>query len=282
MNRRTFITAGTGFALLSSPIQAVLGQTTTKTGRLKQSVARWCFGAIPIESFCRQLRDMGVTGMDLASPDEWGVCKRYGITPTMAFGGGSFLQAEEGSGRQFGRAFGWNKPENHAELIRSVRESIELAGKSGVGAIIGLFGDSEGMSVEEGIDNCVTGLRQIVPELEKNNITLAIELLNSLVDHPDYQGDNTAFGVEVCRRVGSEMIRLVYDAYHMQIMEGNLINTIRENINYIFHIQIAGVPGRNEIDETQEVNWRAVATAIAEINFQYSLAGMLAEAITIN
>lgn len=124
------------------------------------------------------------------------------------------------------------------------------------------------MSDEQGIENCVTGLSQVLPILEKNQITLSIELLNSLVDHPDYQGDNTAFGVEVCRRMDSEYIKLVYDIYHMQIMEGNLISTIRENIGWISHFHVAGVPGRNEIDESQEVNWQAVAKAIADLGFQ--------------
>jgi len=236
---------------------------TAGAGRLNQSVARWCFGSVPIESFCEQLQDMGVTGMDLVGPDEWETCRRYGITPCMVMGAGSV----PGSGRQFGPAFGWNKRDNHEQLIATAHENIELAAAASVPGIIGLFGDREGMSDEQGIENCVAGLRQIVPLLEEKGVTLAIELLNSKVDHPDYQGDNTAFGVAVCREVGSERVKLVYDAYHMQIMEGNLINTIRDNISYISHFHVAGVPGRNEIDASQEVNWRAVATAIADLGF---------------
>jgi len=236
-------------------------------GRLQQSVARWCFGDVPIESFCRQLQAMGVTGMDLVDPVDWDMCKHYGITPCMILGAGTFLPVEAGSARMFGRSVGWNRRDNHKQLAASARASIELGAKAGAHGIVGLFGDREGMSDEQGIENCVIGLKQIVPLLEEKDMTLAFELLNSKVDHPDYQGDSTAFGVAVCREVGSEKVKLLYDAYHMQIMEGNLINTIRQNIDYIYHIHVAGVPGRHEIDENQEVNWHAVAGAIADLNF---------------
>jgi len=152
-------------------------------------------------------------------------------------------------------------------MIKDLTSNVGYAAKAGLPNLIGLFGDRGGMSDEEGIENCVTGLKQVVALLEDNNVTLGIELLNSKVDHPDYQGDNTRFGVEVCKRVGSERVKLVYDIYHMQIMEGNLIATIREHINWISHFHVAGVPGRNEIDEAQEVNWKAVATAIADLGF---------------
>ena len=236
-------------------------------GHLRQSVARWCFADIPLESFCRQLQEMGVTGMDLAAPEEWDICKHYGITPCMILGAGTFLPAAPGSSRMFGRSVGWNRPDHHAQLVETARNSIEAGARAGVHGIVALLGDREGMSDEQGIENCVTGLRQIVPLLEDHDMTLAFELLNSKVDHPDYQGDNTAFGVAVCRAVGSDRVKLLYDAYHMQIMEGNLISTIRENLEYIYHIHVAGVPGRHEIDENQEVNWRTVARAAADLNF---------------
>lgn len=265
MNRRHFLAGtSTGFVMLGAP--ALFAQ---QGGRLKQSVARWCFAGIPIEEFCIALRDMGVTGMDLVGPADWEICKRYGITPALVAGAGSFASvAQDGNTRRYGKAIGWNKVANHAQLLTTARTNIELAGAAGINTIIGLFGDREGMSDEEGITNCVTGLKQIVPMLEKHQVTLGIEVLNSLVDHPDYQGDNTAYGVEVCKRLGSPFVKLVYDAYHMQIMEGNLISTLRANIDYICHIHIAGVPGRNEPDERQEVNWRRVAQAIADLNFQ--------------
>jgi hydroxypyruvate isomerase len=266
MNRRQLLAqSALGLALLHTPISLFAQQSA---GRLKQSVARWCFADIPIEEFCIALQAMGVTGMDLAGIDNWDMCKRYGILPCMVAGAGNFTAPPEGSGRRYGPSFGWNKVENHAQLIKSLTANVALAAAADLPNLIGLFGDREGMSDEEGISNCVTGLKQIVPLLEDNNVTFSIELLNSKVDHPDYQGDNTPFGVEVCKRVGSERIKLVYDIYHMQIMEGNLIATIRDNIQYISHFHVAGVPGRNEIDEVQEVNWRAVATAIADLGFE--------------
>lgn len=268
MNRRQFLASSAALSLASGIPTAAFAQPRGGPGRLKQSVARWCFGNIPIEEFCAALRDMGVTGMDLVGPEEWETCGKYDITPSIVQGAGSFLPAPAGSPRPFGPAFGWNRIENHQELMATAHRNIDLAAAAGLPNIIGLFGDRQGMSDAQGIDNCVKGLRQIVPYLEEKQVTLGIELLNSKVDHPDYQGDNTPFGVEVCKQVGSARVKLVYDAYHMQIMEGNLIESIRANIDYICHIHVAGVPGRHEIDVTQEVNWRAVAIAIADLGFE--------------
>ena len=268
MNRRQFLASSAAITVASSTMIPAFPQPVGGSGRLRQAVARWCFNSIPIEEFCQALQDMGVTGMDLVGPEEWDVCKRYGITPSMVQGAGTFLPAASGSSTRFGPSFGWNRRENHEELIVTAKTNIDLAANAGLPNIIGLFGDRQGMTDAEGIRNCVRGLRQIVPYLEEKRVTLGIELLNSKVDHPDYQGDNTAFGVAVCRQTGSEHVKLVYDAYHMQIMEGNLIATLRENIEYFCHIHIAGVPGRHEINETQEVNWRAVALAIADLGFQ--------------
>jgi hydroxypyruvate isomerase len=268
MKRRALLgAAAAGAAAALLPQARVGAQLKPGAGRLRQAVARWCFASIPIERLCEELVQLGVTGLDLVEPEEWPVCKRYGITPSIVHGGGGFRPAPAGSNRTFGPSFGWNDPANHEELLQSMRASIERAGAAGLPTIIGLFGDRAGRSDAEGIGHCVQGLRRIVPELERAGITLAIELLNSKVDHPDYQGDNTAFGVAVCQALGSERVKLVYDAYHMQIMEGNLISTLREHIRYFSHIHVAGVPGRHEIDETQEVNWRAVALAIADLGF---------------
>ena len=267
MKRRQFL-AGT--AATVALLQAGFGSTPAlAAGRLKQSVARWCFDMIPIEPLCAAMEEMGITGMDLVASADWPVCQRYGITPAVILGGGGrFLPVDEGSKRKYGKAFGWNKMANHAQLVDTIGAVAPGASKIGVPNIIGLFGDRDGMSDDEGIHNCVVGLKQALPLLEKYNMVMALEVLNSIVDHPDYMGNSTRFGVEVCKQVGSEHVKLVYDAYHMQIMEGNLISTLRDNINYIAHIHIAGVPGRNEIDERQEVNWHAVAKAIADLNFK--------------
>ena len=260
MTRRDAVLAGAGLSLLPSS-----GKAAPSAGRVKQSVARWCFAKIPIEDLCRQAAEMGITGMDLAGPKDWPVCRKYGITPAMVQGAGGFARSPTGSG--FGPATGWNHKENHPALEKAARENIALAAKNGVPNIISLFGNRNGISDPEGIENCITGLNLVKKYAEDQGVTIAIELLNSKVDHKDYQGDHTAFGVAVVKGVDSPRVKLLYDAYHMQIMEGDLIRTIRENIQYIAHFHVAGVPGRHEIDGTQEVNWRAVAKAIADLNF---------------
>jgi hydroxypyruvate isomerase len=175
---------------------------------------------------------------------------QYGITPTMVQGAGTFT-------------IGWNKKENHERLEKQARESIVRAAEAKVPNVITLFGARGGMSDAEGIASCVEGLNKVKKFAEDNSVTLAIELLNSNVDHKDYQGDHTQFGVEIVKASDSPRLKLLYDIYHMQIMEGDIIRTIQ----YICHFHTGGVPGRHEIDETQELNWRAVAKAIADLNF---------------
>lgn len=261
MTRRDAVLTGAAVSLLPD-----LGKAAAPAGRVKQSVARWCFGRIPIEELCRQAAEMGITGMDLVGPNDWPVCRKYGITPAMVQGAGGFARSPTGTG--FGPATGWNHKENHPALEKAARENIALAAKAGVPNVISLFGNRNGISDQEGIENCVTGLNSVKKFAEDQGVTIAIELLNSKVDHKDYQGDHTAFGVAVVRAVDSPRVKLLYDAYHMQIMEGDLIRTIRDNIQYIAHFHVAGVPGRHEIDGTQEVNWRAVVAAIADLKFQ--------------
>jgi hydroxypyruvate isomerase len=221
---------------------------------LKQSVARWCYAKIPIEDLCRASADLGITGMDLVAPNDWPVLRKYGITPSMVQGAGTFTE-------------GWNNKALHDKLEEQARTSISRAADAKVPNVITLFGARRGMSDQEGIDNCITGLNRVKKFAEDHGVTLCIELLNSKVDHKDYQGDHTSFGVAVVKAVDSPRVKLLYDAYHMQIMEGDLIRTIRDNIQYIAHFHCAGVPGRHEIDDTQEVNWSAVARAIADLNF---------------
>jgi hydroxypyruvate isomerase len=251
MTRRDALKASAAAAL----IPAGLGAATASAGRLKQSVARWCYAKIPIEDLCRAAADLGITGMDLVAPDDWPVLRKYGITPSMVQGAGTFT-------------IGWNDKANHDKLEEQARTSIVRAADAKVPNVITLFGARRGMSDQEGIDNCITGLNRVKKFAEDHGVTLCVELLNSKVDHKDYQGDHTAFGVAVMKGVDSPRVKLLYDAYHMQIMEGDLIRTIRDNIQYIAHFHVAGVPGRHEIDDTQEVQWHAVAKAIADLNFQ--------------
>ncbi len=242
--------AAAAAALVPTGLQAA----TASAGRLKQSVARWCYAKIPIEDLCRAAADMGVTGMDLVAPDDWPVLRKYGITPTMVQGAGTFKD-------------GWNDKSMHDKLEEQAKTSIARAAEAKVPNVITLFGTRRGMSDQEGIDNCIAGLNRVKKFAEDHDVTLCIELLNSKVDHKDYQGDHTAYGVAAMKGVDSPRVKLLYDAYHMQIMEGDLIRTIRDNIQYIAHFHCAGVPGRHEIDETQEVNWHAVAKAIADLSF---------------
>ncbi len=255
MTRRDALKASLAAGLVPAGLRAA----TASAGRLKQSVARWCYAKIPIDDLCRASADLGITGMDLVAPKDWPVCRKYGITPAMVQG------AVIGGPNPFSE--GWNNKANHDKLEELARTSIVRAADAKVPNVITLFGARRAMSDQEGIDNCITGLNRVKKFAEDHGVTLCIELLNSKVDHKDYQGDHTSYGVAVVKAVDSPRVKLLYDAYHMQIMEGDLIRTIRDNIQYIAHFHCAGVPGRHEIDETQEVNWHAVAKAIADLNF---------------
>jgi hydroxypyruvate isomerase len=257
MTRRDALKASAAAALV--PVAA--RSATPSAGRLKQSLARWCYAKIPIDDLCRAAADLGITGMDLVAPEDWPVCRKYGITPAMVQGA-----VIPGPGPVFDR--GWNNKANHDKLEEAARSSILRAAEAKVPNVITLFGARRGMSDAEGIDNCIMGLNRVKKFAEDHGVTLCIELLNSKVDHKDYQGDHTSYGVAVVKAVDSPRVKLLYDAYHMQIMEGDLIRTIRDNIQYIAHFHCAGVPGRHEIDDTQEVDWHAVAKAIADLNFQ--------------
>ncbi len=249
MTRRDALKASAAAVLIPASARA------TSAGRLKQSLARWCYAKIPIDDLCRAAANVGISGMDLVAPDDWPVLRKYGITPCMVQGVGTFNDA-------------WNNKALHDKLEEQAKTSILRAADAKVPNVITLFGARRGMSDQEGIDNCITGLNRVKKFAEDHGVTLCVELLNSKVDHKDYQGDHTSFGVAVVKAVDSPRVKLLYDAYHMQIMEGDLIRTIRDNIQYIAHFHVAGVPGRHEIDDTQEVNWHAVAKAIADLNFQ--------------
>ncbi|HXF94957.1 MAG TPA: TIM barrel protein [Gemmatimonadales bacterium] len=227
-------------------------------GRLKQSVSRWPYRQIPLPEFCRVCKDMGLAGIDLLGKDDWPVVADHGLLVTMGYP----------TDRRDFIATGFNDPTNHAMLLRELETTIPLAARSGVPNVIAMFGNRRGKSDAEGIANCVAGLSRIKALAEEHGVTICVELLNSKVDHPDYQGDRTAFGVEVVRAVGSPRVKLLYDIYHMQIMEGDVIRTIRQHSEHIAHFHTGGVPGRHEIDETQELNYRAVARAIADVGFR--------------
>ena len=246
MTRRTFLPAAA-----ATP----LALAATRKGRLKQSVCRWCYKEIALEDLARAAAGMGIRGVDLIGPDEWPVVKKYGLTPAMTTGGGTIPD-------------GLNRKENHAKIEQQFRENIPTAAAAGVPNVITFSGNRRGQADAEGMDNCVIGLNRVKALAEDKGVTICLELLNSKVNHKDYQCDHTAWGVEVIKRVGSPRVKLLYDIYHMQIMEGDVIRTIQENIAHIAHFHTGGVPGRHELDGTQELNYRAVAEAIAKLGFQ--------------
>ncbi len=247
-----------GLALSSSALAAAEAAIErSEHGRLKQSVSRWPYNAIPLPDFCRAARTIGLAGIDLLQPEEWAVARDAGLVPSMGYP----------TKRKDFIATGFNNRANHAMLLRELEATIPRAAREGVPNVIAMFGNRGGRSDAEGMANCVAGLKQIAPLAEEQKVTVCVELLNSKVDHKDYQGDHTAFGAAVVRAIGSPRIKLLYDIYHMQIMEGDVIRTVRDYIGEIGHFHTGGVPGRHELDATQELNWRAVATAIADAGF---------------
>jgi len=228
-------------------------------GRLKQSVSRWCYEKYSLDELCQAAVRIGLKGIDLIDSKDWPTVQKYGLVPSMTPGAGTIPDA-------------LNRKENHDRLEKEFRENIERAAKAGVPNVITFSGNRRGLPDDVGIENCVTGLNRVKKIAEDHNVMICMELLNSKVDHHDYQCDHTAWGVEVIKRVDSPKVKLLYDIYHMQIMEGDVIRTIRQNIQYLAHFHTGGVPGRHEIDNTQELNYGAVAKAIVDLGFQGYLA----------
>ena len=231
-------------------------QITKRKGRIRQSVSRWCYEKIPLEELCEKGAAMGLKAIDLLNEDEWEVPRRYGLVCSMGYGGGGEIRS------------GLNRAENHAKIEEAFRGSIPRAAKLGVANVITFSGNRNGMSDEAGAKNTIAGLNRVKKIAEDNGVTICIELLNSKVDHKDYMCDRTAWGVRVMEAVNSPRVKLLYDIYHMQIMEGDLIRTITENIAWLGHFHTGGVPGRHELDDTQEVNWAGVMRAIAGTKYE--------------
>lgn len=223
---------------------------------INHSVCRWTYGDLPLAELCTTIKEIGFAAIDLVGPEEWHVLKQQGVTCSMC--NGAEISLEEG----------WNNKTHHATLIKNYSEHIPLVAKAGYRNLICFSGNRNGMSEEEGLNNAVEGLRKIMPLAEQHGVVLQLELFNSKVNHPDYMADSSVWGVELCKRLGSENFKLLYDIYHMQIMEGDLIRTIQQDHRYFGHYHTAGVPGRHEIDETQEVYYPAVMRAILNTGYQ--------------
>ena len=243
-------------AAFGLPAHALAPDSVARKGRIHQSVSRWCYSGIPLDQLAEYTAKIGLRGVDLLQPEEYEIPRRYGLICTMGYAGGG----------EIGKAL--NRVENHAAIEQSFRTNIPRAAKVGVPNVITFSGNRGGMSDEEGAKNTVAGLNRVKKIAEDNGVTICMELLNSKRDHHDYMCDHTAWGVRVVEEVNSPRVKLLYDIYHMQIMEGDLIETIRQNIQWIGHFHTGGVPGRHELDETQEIHWDAVMRAIADVGFK--------------
>jgi hydroxypyruvate isomerase len=212
-----------------------------------------------VDELSRMARELGLHSVELLEPDEWAIARRHGLTCAMGY-----ATVPDPRTRL---TRGFNRVENHAWLIPAYERTFPLAAAAGVPNLICFSGNREGLSDEQGLDVCARGLTALMPSAERYGVGICMELLNSKVDHPDYQCDRTPWGVALAKKVGSERFKLLYDIYHMQIMEGDVIRTIRDNRKYIGHYHTAGVPGRHEIDSSQELYYPAIARAIAETGF---------------
>jgi len=230
-------------------------QITQRKGRIRQSVSRWCYERIPLGELCEKGAAMGLKAIDLLNEDEWEMPRRYGLVCSMGYGGGGEIRS------------GLNRVGNHARIEEAFRKSIPRAAKMGVANVITFSGNRDGMSDAEGMKNTIAGLNRVKKIAEDQGVTICMELLNSKVDHKDYMCDHTAWGVRVMEAVNSPRVKLLYDIYHMQIMEGDLTRTIAENIEWLGHFHTGGVPGRHELDNTQEVNWAGVMRTIAATKY---------------
>ena len=258
MSRRSML-GRTAAGVVAASEAAMMAQETRDQalqlkGRIKQSVCKWCYPKHTVEELAREGARMGIRGIDLIGPADWDACKKYGLQPTMGYAGSTIPD-------------GLNSKANHAKIEEEFRKNVDLAAKAGVTNLICFSGNRRGMSDEEGLENCTLFLKKMMPLAEEKGIQICMELLNSKVNHKDYMCDHTPWGVELVKRVGSPKFKLLYDIYHMQIMEGDVIRTIRDNIQHIAHFHTGGVPGRNEIDNTQELNYATITRAIIETGF---------------
>jgi hydroxypyruvate isomerase len=224
-------------------------------GRVNHSVCKWCYGGVSLEDLCAAGKGMGLQSIELLGPSDWPTLQQHGLTCAMASGA-------------MGIPVGFNHVENHDKLVESFESMIPKVAGAGLTNLICFSGNRAGMDDQKGLENCVTGLKRLLRLAEDKKVTLVMELLNSKVDHHDYQCDHSAWGIELCKSLGSERFKLLYDIYHMQIMEGDVIRTIRNNHQYFAHYHTGGVPGRNEIDDTQELYYPAVMKAIVATGFK--------------
>ena len=255
------ITAGAALASVAANLTERITAAETAAGaglkgRVNHSVCKWCYPKVSLEDLCVAGKRMGLQSVELLTVDDFPTLQKHGLICAMV------------SGVPGGITDGLNRLENHDKIVAYYEETAPKVASAGFKNIICFSGNRKGMSDEKGLENCVIGLKRIAPICEKHKVIAAMELLNSKVNHPDYMCDHTVWGVELCKKVGSENFKLLYDIYHMKIMEGDMIATIKKYHPYLAHYHTGGVPGRNEIDETQEINYPAVLKAIVETGFK--------------
>jgi hydroxypyruvate isomerase len=260
ITRRDMLGGMAGAAVATVAGMAVPGITSAavervvKKGRINHSVSRWCYGKLSLDELCAAAVKMGIKSVELLNPPELPTVKKHGLVCAMLFS--HSLQD------------GLSHKENHTECLAKIRDNIDAAAEYGFPNVICFSGNRKGISDDVGLENTVAALKQIIGYAEKKKVTLCIEYLNSKVNHKDYMFDHMSWGVEVCRKVGSERMKILYDIYHAQIMEGDIIRTIRDNYEYIGHYHTGGNPGRNEIDETQELYYPAIMRAVVETGYK--------------
>ena len=233
------------------------GMDRSLKGNINHSVCQWTYNFLPLEELCKAVKKIGFSAIDLIAPKDWPMLQKYNIYSSMCYIGGKVSLTE-----------GFNDKKFHDQLVKDYLEVIPLMVKAGYKDVICFSGSRNGMDDETGWKNCVEGLQKIMPTAEKNGITVHMELLNSKVDHKDYMCDRTPWGVELCKRLGSANFKLLYDIYHMQIDEGDVIRTIKDNAAYIGHYHTGGVPGRHEIDDSQELYYPAIMKAIIATGYK--------------
>jgi hydroxypyruvate isomerase len=253
----TTVTMSTGMRVAATSLD---DSTHRLKGRIHQSVCRWCYKEISLDGLCRTSREMGLVGIDLLNPEEFPIAEKYGLICTMVS-----APTQNGIG---GIPKAFNRLEYHDTLEQIYSQRINETAAASFERLICFSGNRNGLNDEEGLKNCAMGLKRILPLAEKRKITLCMELLNSKHTHPDYQGDHVAWGVELVKRVSSERFKILYDIFHMQIMDGDVCDTIRENHDFFDHYHTGGVPGRGEIDGSQELNYPRIMQAILDTGFK--------------
>jgi hydroxypyruvate isomerase len=248
---------GVGQNLMASGMTTEENNETYKLkGNINHSVCRWTYNFLPLEELCTTVKKLGFSAIDLVGPKDWPILVQHGIDSSMC------------NGAEISLVKGWNDKQYHAQLIKNYTEHIELVSKAGYKNLICFSGNRNGMDDETGMKNCVEGLKQIMGLAEQKGVIIQIEIFNSKVDHKDYMADKSAWAVELCKRLGSPNFKILYDIYHMQINEGDVIRTINDNHQYFGHYHTAGVPGRHEIEESQELYYPAIMNAIVKTGYK--------------